>query len=387
MSVCPVYVAEPREEHVCRGKLALLKGWDAGVIGPDREMGEALSRCLLCGRCQANCPNLAPTVQGLAAGRDLLAGAEGMSLIKKMLLQKALPRPAAMAALFKAGALAGPLAKAVPTESGLHLRLPGLKQAAALPASGGDSFLSRAPMRVAGPQGAPTLALFAGCVGNFLRPASLLHALNILSRRYTVLAPAGQSCCGLPAYSAGLGETTAALARKQAALFLAAKADRVVTLCGSCAHTMARVWPELLPEDPAVAAMAGKVVEISQVLAEEENLGSRLVCKAQGVALHHPCHLHIGLGVKEEPVAVLRAAGADLVDMAGADACCGGGGLFAVTQPELSGRIFETPARSFAASGAQILATSCSGCYLQWRAGLPKGVRVAHPVELLEPIA
>ncbi len=384
MAVCPVYRAGRREELVARGKLRLLRGLDEGSLKPDRRLARTLARCLLCGRCSANCPNLTPAKEGLQAGRAALAAAAGVPFGKRLLLADTLPQPRRLDAAAAAGRWAQ---KVLPAQSGLVHRLSGLEGLDRLPPLAPEPFLHQAPSELPGPKGAPRVAFFVGCVANYLRPQLAQKAVRLLNRRFTVVIPPGQGCCGLPALAAGLTDSARSLARRHLALFGAARADLVVTACGSCAHTLAHELPLLLGEAQAAQRLAGRVREISQVLAEEQPLLAALepAPDAAGpVAVHDPCHLKVGLGVAEEPRRVLQAAGLDLAEMEGADQCCGGGGLFAVNEPRLSAAIFAPRAQAFAQSGAGVLATSCSGCWLQWRRGLAQPTPVIHPIELLD---
>jgi glycolate oxidase iron-sulfur subunit len=166
--------------------------------------------------------------------------------------------------------------------------------------------------------------------------------------------------------------------------FAQAHVDGIVTACGSCAWTLAKTWPEL-SQGRTAHDLAGRVREISQVLAEHPGRFLAVGPGGQGVAVHDPCHLKIGLKVHQEPRAMLQAAGVESAPLTQPDACCGGGGLFALNQPELSQAIFAPRAKDLSASGASVLATSCSGCWLQWKANLAPGFRVVHPIELLLP--
>lgn len=383
MAVCPVYRVGRREDSVARGKLRLLRGLDEGSLKADRRLRQLLGRCLLCGRCTANCPNLTPAREGLQAGRAALAQISGVPFAKRLLLAEALPQPRRLNAAAAAGYWAG---KALPDDSGLLHRLSGLEGVERLPPLVEHSFLSQAPAEVAGPVGAPRVAFFVGCVANYMRPDLARKAVALLARRFTVVIPKGQGCCGLPAIAAGLTEPARSLAKRHLALMGAARVDLVVTACGSCAHTLAKELPDILGQAEAASRWGLRVREISQVLAEEESLLAGLGPRPDfegAVAVHDPCHLKVGLGVSEEPRLVLRAAGLELADMAGQDQCCGGGGLFSINEPRLSDAIFAPRAKAFAQSGAQALATSCSGCALQWRRGLPAHLPVVHPLELL----
>jgi glycolate oxidase iron-sulfur subunit len=384
MAVCPVYRIGRKENMVARGKLRLLKGLAEGLIPADRQLLKILGRCLLCGRCSFNCPNFTPAKEGLQAGRSVLAAGAGVPFSKKLMLSHALPQPRRMNTAAKAGYWAQ---AAIPSDSGLLHRLTGLQGLERLPRLARQAFLEKAPSEIAGPKGAPRVAFFAGCVANYMRPELAERAVALLAKRFNVVIPPGQGCCGLPAIAAGLSDSARQLAKRHLALLGAAKADLIVTACGSCAHTLSHELPQLLGQAGSAMRLGSKVREISQVLAEEEQLLKSLQPGAGlsgPVAVHDPCHLKIGMGVSEEPRKVLQKAGVELAAMNGADQCCGGGGLFAVNEPELSDAIFQPRAQGFAASGAEILATSCSGCAIQWRRGLAPNIPVIHPIELLD---
>lgn len=378
MSVCPVYKAGRREELAARGKLVLLEGLDQGRLSPSRELARSLGRCLLCGRCQANCPNQVASARGIQAGRAYLAQRAGTPFIKRMLLGKLLPHPPRLDLAARAGRLAQ---AAVPADSGLLLRMPFGEQVAGMPRLADRPFLAQAPTEIPGPAGVPRLGFFVGCVTNYLRPELARRAVKLLARRYTVIIPPGQGCCGLPAGAAGLDQAAADLARRNLDLMAGARVDRIVTVCGSCLHGLTHEASRLLGD--SYADLAGRVVEISQVLADEPGLAGGTRPLAQAAAVHDPCHLCVGADVTAEPRRMLESAGVDLAAMEGADQCCGGGGLFAVNEPELSRAVFAPRREAFLQSGAPVLATSCSGCWLQWRQGLGEGARVVHPIELL----
>lgn len=385
MGVCPVYGVEPKEYLSARGKLKLMEGVAQGRLAADRELVGLMSQCLLCGRCAANCPSEVDSTRAMTQARRVVASSAGAPFIKRLLLEKALPQPKRLDRLASAGRLARPLLEAaLPLSSGLQLRLPGLAGVERLPGVASRPYLSRSPREVPGPKGSPRLGFFLGCVTNYLRPELAEKAVRLLSQRYTVVIPADQGCCGLPAMAAGLEGAAAQLSERFVSQFGQAGVDKIVTVCGSCAHALVTQPPELAPPGQRQAAveLAGKVLEISQVLAEHPGLLAGLGRGAPPAALHHPCHLQTGLKVTEEPEAMLAAAGVERADMEGCDQCCGGAGLFAVNEPELSARIFKPRAEALAASGAQVLVTSCSGCFLQWRRGLPAEIRVCHPIEL-----
>jgi glycolate oxidase iron-sulfur subunit len=82
-------------------------------------------------------------------------------------------------------------------------------------------------------------------------------------------------------------------------------------------------------------------------------------------------------------VRVVLASAYELVETSDEGLCCGAGGAYAVTQPELSGRILERKVDALrAAAGAPdpIVASANPGCMVQLRGA---GVDARHPADLL----
>ena len=83
------------------------------------------------------------------------------------------------------------------------------------------------------------------------------------------------------------------------------------------------------------------------------------------MAYHDPCYLGRHSDVFDEPRNVLKAAGADVVEMGRerkTSLCCGAGGgrLWMETPPEK--RFSDLRVQEAADSGAEILATACPYC-------------------------
>ena len=84
---------------------------------------------------------------------------------------------------------------------------------------------------------------------------------------------------------------------------------------------------------------------------------------------------------------MLKAAGAQLVEMTHSDFCCGSAGTYNVVQNELSMKILKDKMDDVQTTAAEIVATANVGCMLQLRAGVKQrglNLRVAHVMELLD---
>jgi glycolate oxidase iron-sulfur subunit len=70
-----------------------------------------------------------------------------------------------------------------------------------------------------------------------------------------------------------------------------------------------------------------------------------------------------------------------LVELDDEGLCCGAGGAYAALQPALAAEIRDRKLAAIARSGAAVVASANPGCTLHLRVA---GVRVAHPVELID---
>ncbi len=97
---------------------------------------------------------------------------------------------------------------------------------------------------------------------------------------------------------------------------------------------------------------------------------------------HDPCHLAHGLGIRKEPREIIKKAGFELLD-AGTSECCGFGGVFCASFPEISQDLLLTSAKKLRDTQAEAVVTSCPGCMLQLGQQITDRP-VLHLVELIE---
>lgn len=184
------------------------------------------------------------------------------------------------------------------------------------------------------------VALFVTClVDQFYAEAGVAAVRLLRSLGCTVAFPPAQTCCGQPAYNAGYWSEARQMAEHTLGVF--EDADYVVLPSGSCTTMLRAFYPELYRDNPRMFARAsslsGKSYELAEFIVKVlgiTRLGQGLA--GQRIAYHHGCHALRELGIKDEPVALLRNAGAEIVDWPAATECCGFGGLFSVKLPEVS---------------------------------------------------
>ncbi len=385
---CPVFGAERREGRVARGKVAMCQSLIEGKLDLEGKVLEDLSQCLLCGSCEAQCPNKVPTDEIVAAARRRIAKERGLSTFGKG-VAAVLGRPKLMNFLAKSGgALSSLLFEKLPENSGLRLRFPApyLEAGRTLPPLTAKPFRERVPERIEGEPGKPTVLFFTGCGINYMYPAvgeAFLKALKFVG--VTVIIPKDQACCGLPAVSAGAAATVEGLAEQNLAVFSRYRYDYIVTACASCYGGLGKIYPEMGAEFEPLKTQVKDIF----VLLIELGLAEKLAAlpkaeKRTRVTWHDPCHLRTR-GITKEPRQILRSLPQiDFVEMSHAGTCCGLGGTYSVYHYDTSKKIGAKKAGAIATSGAELVATACPGCILQLQDSVNHAQGAAKVVHLLE---
>jgi L-lactate dehydrogenase complex protein LldE len=239
------------------------------------------------------------------------------------------------------------------------------------------------------------VALFATCLADLAAPEAAVAAVRLLRHvGIDVEFPERQSCCGQPAFNAGYHVEARRLAEHHLRVF--EPYERVVVPSGSCAAMVVGHYPGLFApgtaEHAAAVQLAARTSELASFLVDvlgRDDLGADL--RGTRVTYHDGCHALRTLRVAEAPRRLLLAAGAELLESAGHDTCCGFGGLFAIKMPEVSAAMARAKHDGIRASGAEVLTSADSGCLLQLGGSLrraagtgsPPGPRVVHLAELL----
>jgi L-lactate dehydrogenase complex protein LldE len=244
----------------------------------------------------------------------------------------------------------------------------------------------------------PTVQLFVTCLVDMFYPEVGEAIVDVLSRLgVTVDFAPDQTCCGQPAFNAGLRSDARKMAEHMIEVFerpvrsLETSQVYVISPSGSCVHMIRVNYPELFADDPAWLAraqsLAARTFEFSEYLVDRlgvTDVGARW----DGTLTYHPsCHLSRGLGVDRQPRALLAAVkGAQIVELPHADECCGFGGIFSVTHPEVSKEMLLKKIENLEASQSPTLVVPDAGCLMHIAGGLHrmgKGQRAVHLAEIL----
>ena len=169
--------------------------------------------------------------------------------------------------------------------------------------------------------------------------------------------------------------------------------DAIVTPSGSCAGS-ARHLHRIVAEragDPAlveaVTEIGPKVHELSEFLVDVVGVTDVGAYFPHRVTYHPTCHSLRMLRVGDRPLQLLRAVrGLDLVELPGADQCCGFGGTFAIKNADTSTAMLADKMAAIASTRAEVVTAGDSSCLMHIAGGMSRlraGVRAVHLAEIL----
>lgn len=222
---------------------------------------------------------------------------------------------------------------------------------------------------------AKIVQLFVTCLVDTLYPETGEAVVRLLEKAgVQVSFPPGQTCCGQPAFNAGMR----AEARRMAIQTIQAFEEYpgpVVVPSGSCAAMVRHSFPELFSTDPLwldkALELGKRTYELTEFLVDVlgiTDIGARF---NQRITYHPSCHLLRGLGVDRQPRVLLTAVrDAEFVELPDTTDCCGFGGVFSVEHPEISSAMLKRKISNLDASGAQYVVACDAGCVANINGGL-----------------
>jgi L-lactate dehydrogenase complex protein LldE len=222
------------------------------------------------------------------------------------------------------------------------------------------------------------VSLFVTCIVDMIYPEIGLSTVEVLERlSIPVDFPEGQTCCGQMGFNAGYRDEARAVAKQ----FLKAFKDSevIVAPSGSCVTMVRHFYPELFKDDPEWYDRAMWAASITWELTEYlvdglgiDDVGAALN-RPTKFAMHDACHGLRGLGLKEQPRSLLaNVKQAEMIDLPGADQCCGFGGLFAIKMPDISGAMLNDKVKAIMSTDADTVVLCDASCMTQINGGLSR---------------
>ena len=397
LEACPTYAVFGTEMDAPRGRIAMMRAAAEGALDAEAFLGpyaEHLLLCLECRACESACPSGVPYGALIEGARIDLEQQRRVGPVERFAtwigLYQLMPhtgRLKALARLMRPYEKSG-LQKAV---RALNILPPPLKGMEAILPPLNTRFLeTREPAPAIGERRGK-VAFFTGCIQEAFLTAMNAASVRVLQRNgYEVHFPAAQTCCGAAQLHTGREALARDLARRNIDAFLAEDYDAIVNNAGGCGAQL-KEYAHLLKDDAAYAERAARFV--ARVQDFNEFMADHLHTPPEGalpirVTYADSCHLRHGQKVIAQPRELLRGIPAlELVELAKPDQCCGSAGIYNIVHAETANAILDAKIADVAATSADVLAVTNTGCAMQLlsgvrRAGLP--IKVLHVAEILE---
>src|SRR5262245_44684525 len=410
LPACPTYQQLGNENDSPRGRIFLMRAVAEGRLNADSPSFERhIDLCLGCRACETACPAGVRYGSLLESARETIINQQTRhgSTLQKTLLRLALrhvfPYPRRLKLVFALTRFMrdDPLTRFA-YKTGLARRIaPRADFALSL-------LMTTAPDRETRRQGDKetrrqetsairnprSVSVFTGCVME-----GLFKHVNDATRR--VLAAndcdlndvESQVCCGALHAHAGDLETARELARRNIDAFeslLAANGSATIIINAAGCGALLKEYGELLKDDPQYAGRASRfsasVRDVTEFLASGDIRRGAEVNRR--VTYDAPCHLYHAQRVTTAPQEVLASIpGLEYKQLDGMQDCCGGAGVYNLSEPEMSESLLADKIGKAQATEAEILATANPGCHMQLGAGarmFNADCQVAHVIELLD---
>ncbi len=347
LKICPIFEVIGEEQYSPRGKLYLLQIMD--MIENDKELGKEFRRllfqCTLCGRCSETCSSDVDLLKVWheQRGKAIHEAPEEFAYLDA--LRDALSEVKNIYGL-------DPEDRAVFWMDELEDEFPNLEE------------------HVYSEGKTAEVMVFLGCLMSFRGSQidvvrGLISSLEKEGVDYLLMG-AEEFCCGHPLYLTGDDAGAKQLRDHNRDVIHKAKAKTVVTCCPGCLIQLSK-YHEL-----------GDVEALHHTQFFDRLLKTTPKTKrSEEFAYHDPCELHRILGIKKEPRSLLNKMKVNFREM---DlACCGGGGLLRMTDPNLSDKVIQLRKAKERIQDTTVV-TACPSCREQL---LSAGSKTVDIIELL----
>jgi glycolate oxidase iron-sulfur subunit len=375
-ATCPTYQLLGDELDGPRGRIYLMKQVLEGAE-PTRKTQMHLDRCLTCRNCETTCPSGVDYGHLIDIGRKLVDEKVPRPAAEKTvrwLLKEGLPSPLFGPAM-KLGQLVRPLLPAA-----LQNKVPAPHAAGRLP--------TRTHAR--------RVLLLAGCVQPAMMPSIHAATARVLDAAgiQGVLAPTA-GCCGAVKFH--LNDQDGGMAQMRAnidawwPLVNGPNAVEAIVMNASGCGVTVKEYGHILHDDPAYAAKAARISELTQDLSELlpalvpalRPLLKQKPDAARVIAFHPPCTLQHGQQLKGGVEHQLAALGFTVqVAKTEAHLCCGSAGTYSVLNPELAYQLRDRKLGHLDELQPSVITSANIGCITHLQSGTTTPVR--HWVEVLD---
>jgi len=237
----------------------------------------------------------------------------------------------------------------------------------------------------------PKAQLFITCLGDQFYTKTLQNMTHLLENLGVALSfPPEQTCCGQPHFNNGFESQARDVARNFLRAFSKSDAP-LVGPSGSCVSMVKHHYPELFPagtpEHALAVDIASRTFEFTEYLVNVLKVTDVGAVYPRKVTYHASCHYLREMGLKTEAKTLLNAIkGLEFIPLNEEETCCGFGGAFTVTYPEVSRSMMDNKVKNILASGADTVVMCEPGCLMNVAGGLYKAgsnIKALHLIDLL----
>ncbi|MFI5295646.1 MAG: (Fe-S)-binding protein [Thermodesulfovibrionales bacterium] len=237
------------------------------------------------------------------------------------------------------------------------------------------------------------IAYYAGCTGAYEAQPMVRGDVIVLGKSgepFTMLPPEEEVCCGFPLFITGQHDMLEDLVRRLVASYKARGVKTLLCSCPCCVNIMSRDWPAYYGSE-----LPFRIRHMTQFVEDALRTGKLLIRKElrERLIYHDPCYLSRGVGITEEPRAVLKAIpGAELVEFGRnrlESRCCGAGGAARKVFNDNAIAMGRLTIDEAVDKGADRLILSCPACYAKVNEamqGYDRQIRITDIMELLADV-
>lgn len=394
--VCPTYAVFGTEMDAPRGRIMLMRAAAEGRLGLEEfnnSFKQHIDLCLSCLACQATCPSGVKYSQLIETTKSVIAYHHKPGALERFVRWLAFRQMMPHLGRLKFMARLMWLYEAIGLQKLVRWLnfLPGsLKAMEAILPPIVPKYRDYSEPAPAIGEKRGVVAFFIGCIQEaFLAPVNEA-TIRVLQRNgFEVHFPSEQTCCGAAQLHMGEDDLAKDLARRNIDAF--EEYDVVINNAGGCGATLKTDYLNLFHDDPVYLEKAkrfsDKIKDVSEFLADHLHVPPRGEVKAR-VTYSDSCHLRHAQKVIDQPRSLLEdIPGLELVEIKSPDHCCGSAGVYNIVQSDTANQILDMKMADIAATGAEMIVASNTGCHMQLLAGIRRaglGARVVHLVEVLD---
>lgn len=367
-AMCPSYMATRDEEHSTRGRANLLRAVLTRLLPTEQFTSErlhkALDLCLECKACKAECPSGVDMAKLKFEFLSHYNRANGVPLRSRLFADIArLNRIGCRFAPFSNWLMLLPPTRWLLTRIGIH---PKRKLPSFARQTFSKWFQAHRPDGKAGTRGEVILFHDTFTEGNY--PTAGIAATRLLEKAGFLVSLPPRACCGRPMISKGMLEDARINARHNVDLLFeyVTKGIPIIGTEPSCILTLRDEYPDLLPQDEKVLAVANHSFLLDEFLADLSKKGEldlQFREHPETVLFHGHCHQKALVGLQDS----LQLLGlVPQVNVKPLDAgCCGMAGAFGFEKEhydismQIGERILFPTIRDNPAATVIISGTSC----------------------------